>query len=49
MIEILEPRLAPASAPVPCTGIDGDLVKITASKPGPVAPPLDLADHPLPP
>ena len=40
-IEPLEPRIAPASAFVTYTDFDGDLVKITASKPGSVAPPLD--------
>jgi hypothetical protein len=40
-IEALESRIAPAAISVTYTDIDGDLVKITASKPGPAAPPLD--------
>lgn len=42
-VELLESRIAPASASVAYIDVDGDLVKIIASKPG-TAPPLDLAD-----
>lgn len=42
-IEFLEPRIAPASVSVTYTDYDGDLVKVTASKPGNV-PPLDIND-----
>lgn len=44
MIEPLEPRIAPASAFVTYTDVDGDLVKITATKSGTAAPPLDDGD-----
>src|SRR5262245_4436821 len=40
----LEERVAPAIATVSYIDADGDLVKVTASKPGVVAPPLDMAD-----
>src|SRR5687767_8076388 len=40
-IESLESRIAPASVFVTYTDVDGDLVKITASNRGAVAPPLD--------
>lgn len=43
-IEGLEARIAPASLTLTYTDIDGDQVKIIASKPGPTAPPLTLDD-----
>jgi hypothetical protein len=43
-IELLESRIAPASAFVTYTDRDGDLVKITASNAIAVAPPLDVTD-----
>jgi hypothetical protein len=43
-IEPLESRIAPAAISVFYTDVDGDLVKITASKLGTVAPPLDAGD-----
>ncbi len=43
-IEFLEARIAPASIAINYTDLDGDLVRITASKAGAVAPPLDLTD-----
>ena len=44
IIEPLEARVAPAS--FACTDVDGDPVKITASRFDPAAPPLDF--HPKP-
>jgi hypothetical protein len=41
-LQPLEDRCTPASAFVTFTDADGDLVKVTASKPGQVAPPLTL-------
>ena len=43
-IELLESRIAPASIAITYADLDGDMVKITASKAGLVAPPLDLTD-----
>lgn len=43
-VEILEPRIAPASVVVSYTDVDGDLVKIIAKKPGAIAAPLDVSD-----
>ena len=43
-VEPLESRLAPASAAVNYTDVDGDLVRVTATVPGPAGPPLDAAD-----
>ena len=43
-VEQLESRLAPASASVGYTDIDGDFVKISATAPGLTAPPLNLLD-----
>lgn len=43
-LQPLEDRCTPASVFVSFTDVDGDLVKVTASKPGLVAPPLDMAD-----
>ena len=43
-IEPLESRIAPAAIVVTYADLDGDLVRITASKAGLVAPPLDLTD-----
>src|SRR5687767_7797378 len=43
-IEPLESRIAPASVFVTYIDLDGDVVKITATKPGAVAPPLDATD-----
>jgi hypothetical protein len=43
-LQALEDRSTPAAVSLIYTDIDGDLVKITTSKPGQVAPPLDMAD-----
>lgn len=43
-LEPLESRIAPASISVAYTDLDGDLVKITASKTGAAVPPLDATD-----
>src|SRR5687767_9387651 len=43
-IEPLEFRIAPASVFVTYTDVDGDLVKITATRAGTIAPPLDPTD-----
>lgn len=43
-LEGLEARIAPAAVSVTYTDIDGELVKITASKHGHVAPPLTFDD-----
>src|SRR5262245_51443160 len=43
-VQLLEDRCTPAAVSVTYTDIDGDLVKVTASKPGLVAPPLDMSD-----
>jgi hypothetical protein len=46
-IEPLEARIAPAAVAITYTDLDGDTVKITASKAGAVAPPLDDTDRTL--
>jgi hypothetical protein len=43
-IEALETRTAPATLSLTYTDADGDLVKITVSRGGTVAPPLDATD-----
>ncbi len=43
-IELLESRIAPAAVSFIYQDLDGDLVKITASRAGAAAPPLDAAD-----
>ena len=43
-IEALEARIALASVFVTYSDVDGDIVKVTASKPGPGAPSLDPSD-----